>query len=367
MIDYKAQKGEEGENYVNDVLVQVLDQMDYPYIVERNSCFAFESVYGKYRYLSAEFDFVVFTPYYVYMIEVKNESYSKCNFSDPLWVLINEENVPNPITQNHTHKQVFCSELKVPLHKVITIEVLLGDYRFKVEKTQFVNDYVFWGSDLYQNFLYLLSSESSDMLNHYSIHKMFMDNVERKWEDRYEHLERLSRTEIIEKKFVSVLRYIPFHRTDLVKCNCCANGYLHFWDKPFPNKGGKNNVTHYFLGCSTNDRKICKQEHIYLDKDHDPTPFKNLIPISIEERNGWGEEPVIRTVLDEINDLRIENKNLYEKVKYIQDVEIELHEKESIIDELEINYKQIKEENDERSIELSKYKKLFGRIYRKTK
>lgn len=364
MKDYRVQKGEEGENYVNDVLVQVLDQMDYPYIVERNSCFAFESVYGKYRYLSAEFDFVVFTPYYVYMIEVKNESYSKCNFSDPLWVLINEENVPNPITQNHTHKQVFCSELKVPLHKVITIEVLLGDYRFKVEKTQFVNDYVFWGSDLYQNFLYLLSSESSDMLNHYSIHKMFMDNIGRKWEDSYEHLERLSRTEIIKKKFVSVLRYIPFHRTDLVKCNCCANGYLHFWDKPFPNKGGKNNVTHYFLGCSTNDRKICKQEHIYLDKDHDPTPFKNLIPISIEERNGWGKELVNRTVLDEINELNRKNEDLRKQLNNMTYLESKLNEKEKTVDDLEIKNSQLEKYNKELIRDLGRYKKIIGPIYK---
>ncbi|MBR1372914.1 NERD domain-containing protein, partial [bacterium] len=72
MTDYMVQKGEEGENYVNDIINQVLPKMDYTYIIVRNKIFPFESVYGRFGYISAEFDFVVFTPYYIFIIEVKN-------------------------------------------------------------------------------------------------------------------------------------------------------------------------------------------------------------------------------------------------------------------------------------------------------
>ena len=101
-----------------------------------------------------------------------------------------------------------------------------------------------------------------------------------------------------------------------------------------------------------------------MDKDHDPTPFKNLIPISIEERNGWGKELVNRTVLDEINELNRKYEDLRKQLNNMTYLESRLNEKEKTVDDLEIKNSQLEKYNKELIRDLSRYKKIIGPIYK---
>ena len=365
MIDFKVQKGIEGENYVNDVLDKVLEKMDYTFITVRNKIIPFESVYGKSGYLSAEFDFIVFTPYYVYIIEVKNESYSEQDYSNRLWVLKNGTKVSNPISQNHNHKQVFCSELNVPLHKVITIEILLENVGFEVKKTNYANDYVLCGTDFTQDLLYLFSSESDEILDYQKIHDSFLRIVKKCRVDSRLHQECLDRTETIETRIKNVLGYIPFHRTDIVKCDRCGTGKLVFRDMKYKKRGGVNNTMHYALGCTNyRNNSINCEGLIYVDKDKDNNPFRDVKSIRIEERNGWGKELVNRTVLDEINELNRKYEDLRKQLNNMTYLESRLNEKEKTVDDLEIKNSQLEKYNKELIRDLSRYKKIIGPIYK---
>ena len=68
MDDYRVVKGEEGERYVGEILKNVLLRMDYEYRLVQNTYLPFKSVYGEFGYISAEFDFTVFTPLYLFAV-----------------------------------------------------------------------------------------------------------------------------------------------------------------------------------------------------------------------------------------------------------------------------------------------------------
>lgn len=374
MTDYMVQKGEEGENYVNDIINQVLPKMDYTYIIVRNKIFPFESVYGRFGYISAEFDFVVFTPYYIFIIEVKNESYSEHECSNPLWKLMDGTKVPNPISQNHFHKQVFCSELKVPLNNVITIEILLENVdEIKGKRPQ--NDYVFLKNGLENNLLYLLSSENDNKHDCCEIYERFIKLVNAKKIDLDDHIKNLNRTEKIETRIRNVLGYIPLRRTDIVKCDRCETGKLVFREYKDKGSNAERQSKRYALGCTNYENNIinCKGL-IFIDKDQDTLPFSRIKPISIEGRNGWNEEQMNQTVLneinalkDEINALKRENRNLSEQIVRIQSAEIASNRKDSIINDLQNRLKQVNEENENNKSKLSQFKRLFGRYYKRSK
>ena len=147
-MNYHAEKGEAGESYVYEVAEDVLRSLGIPYRMVQNVIMPFESVFGTgtQNELTAEYDIVVFTPFFVFLFEVKNETYISCCYTERLWALMNGVEVSNPITQNQVHKAVFCSQMNIPRERVITIEVLLengweGAGRTGCQ-TQFANDYV---------------------------------------------------------------------------------------------------------------------------------------------------------------------------------------------------------------------------------
>ncbi|MCR5203143.1 MAG: NERD domain-containing protein, partial [Lachnospiraceae bacterium] len=188
MKDYREIIGEEGEEQVREVLQEVLNKMDYEYKIVRNVYFPFESVYGINGYITAEFDFIVFTPFYIYIIEVKNERYLNNNPKEPLCELMDNTEVSNPITQNHNHKNVFCSEMMIQRENVITIEILLKTENCERVEKIFPNDYVFGKDDYKENLFYLLSTETDIQLDYKSLYKEFINKVEEKGISKEEHI-----------------------------------------------------------------------------------------------------------------------------------------------------------------------------------
>lgn len=389
MDEYKIKKGEEGERFVGKILEEVLSHMDYEYKLIQNTYLPFKSVYGEFGYVSAEFDFTVFTPFYIYIIEVKNESYSNCDYSAPLWELNDSKKttVSNAINQNITHKRVFCSEMNIPLEKVITIEILLENDGDIKEKSFFPNDYVFGKKELEYKLFYLLSSENSNILDCQKIYDSFKKLVEDKGITKKEHIDVLERTEKIETRIRNVLKskkhieYIPFKRTDVVKCNCCGVGNLRFKDKLYKStKKNKKDSKHYFLGCSSYGESSisCNRGLVYVDNNKEIDEFLALKPIHIEDRNNWGDEQMNKTVLEEMNkikkqseELRKQNEKFNNRIKELnislQNTQYDKNISDTLINELKNETSQLKVDNEMKAKEIGRFKKIFGRIYIRTK
>ncbi len=389
MDDYRVVKGEEGERYVGEILKNVLLRMDYEYRLVQNTYLPFKSVYGEFGYISAEFDFTVFTPFYIYIIEVKNESYSNCDYSAPLWELNDKDKttVSNAINQNHTHKEVFCSEMNIPLEKVITIEILLDNDDVIKEKTSFPNDFVFGKEELEDNLFYLLSSENCIRLDCQKNYDSFIKLVEDKGITKEEHIAILKRTEKIETRIRNVIKkkkrieYIPFKRTDIVKCNCCGVGNLRFKDKLYKStEKNKKDSRHYFLGCSSygNSNISCNRGLVYVDDNKEIYEFLTLKPIHIENRNNWGDERVNKTVLDEMNEIKKrsdklikENEECNNRIKELsislKSIQNDKNAAEARIIELKSENTYLKADNKTKAEEISCFKKIFGRFYIRSK
>lgn len=79
------EKGAMGETVVYREIVSMLGELDFECKVIQNARFPFESVYGERGYITAEIDIVVFTPYLIFLFEVKNEKYKKFDYKEPLW------------------------------------------------------------------------------------------------------------------------------------------------------------------------------------------------------------------------------------------------------------------------------------------
>lgn len=83
MSRYCEQKGEEGELLVYGAVKNILDKMNYDYRIVRNAILPFKSVYGEQGYITAEFDILIFTPFLIFLIEIKNECYIDFDYDAP--------------------------------------------------------------------------------------------------------------------------------------------------------------------------------------------------------------------------------------------------------------------------------------------
>lgn len=366
--DLRIKKGNDGETFVNEILKEVLERMDYDFKVLRNSYLPFKSVYGLKGFITAEFDFIIFTPFYVYLIEVKNDNYSRCEYGEQLWELQNNEMTSNPVIQNRNHKNVFCSELDFPREKVITIEILLENKEYSAPN-RFPNDYVFGSKNLEENLFYLLSSENDDLIDYKRLFEDFSNLIAKYKITRDKHIEYLHRTERVETRIRVVFGRIPLHRTDIVKCNCCESGMLVLREVPYIKTGNVNKTKQYALGCSNYGNKMveCNQKLVFMEDDHDKKPFLSLKPIHIEERNNWGSEIMNQTVLDKINFLEKQNNELHEQV---QALSFEINKANNIIKkkhakciELQNDIENVTKDVDKAQNELNHFKHIFGKIY----
>lgn len=367
------EKGAMGETVVYREIVSMLGELDFKYKVIQNARFPFESVYGERGYITAEIDIVVFTPYLIFLFEVKNEKYKKFDYKEPLWNLMGDEPVSNPIEQNHTHKEVFCSELKIPREQVITVEVLLENGCVPNMPSVYPNDYVFSLDDIKNKLVYLLATTSDGIQKMEVIYKQFIDMLKKHNISEEEHINLLKRTEKIETRIRNVIGYINLHRTDVVHCTCCNVGKLYFKDKNYRSTNESERASkHFFLGCSNyGNKKIkCEAGLIYVDKNKDSSLFKEIKPDSIAHRNNWGDEKVTKTILDEIESLNSTNQNLC--------IELESVKKENEQLKEALSESKRKNDNQEKKImncsaeiervkrleeKLSCFKKIFGRIY----
>ncbi len=367
--DFHIKKGNDGETFVKELLEKVLERMDYDFKFLRNSYLPFESVYGVNGFITAEFDFIIFTPFFVFLIEVKNDCYFRCEYREQLWELMNHDMTSNPVLQNRNHKNVFCSELDFPREKVITIEILLENSEYSAPN-RFPNDYVFGLENLEENLFYLLSSEDDVRLDFKRLFEDFSNIIAQHKITRDKHIEYLHRTEKVETRIRNVFGLIPLHRTDIVKCDCCQSGFLVLREMPYKsNYDSKRNSMHYAFGCSNFGNKSigCTRGLIYMDKKKDKTPFLSLEPIHIEERNNWGDEYMNQTVLDKINFLEKQNNELHEQV---QALSFEINKANNIIKkkhakciELQNDIENVTKDVDKAQNELNHFKHIFGKIY----
>lgn len=323
------EKGTIGEAIVYKGINSVLSSLDFSCKVIQNARFPFESVYGERGYITAEIDIVVFTPYLIFLFEVKNEKYKEFNYKEPLWYLMDGEPVSNPIEQNHAHKEVFCSELKIPREQVITVEVLLGNGFVPNMMSVYPNDYVFSLDDLTNKLVYLLATTSSKMFEIEDVYQQFVDLLAKKSISEEEHINHLKRTEKIETRIRNVIGYMNLHRTDVVYCTCCNVGKLYFKDKNYLSTNKSERASkHFFLGCSSYGKSDinCSAGLIYVDAYKDSSLFKEIKPYSIVNRNDWGEEKVTKTILDEIESLNSTNQNLNNELNKLKNENEKLRE-----------------------------------------
>lgn len=319
-------KGKAGEDIVFAALENAIKLMDYscpPPL--RNSLLPFESVYGRNGFITAEFDIVLFTPFFVFLFEIKNALYDYSDYNDRLWKLKNkdDEQTSNPIYQNHIHKLVFCSEMNIPREQVITVEVLLENGKQNGRKTKFKNDYVFDKTDLDKELAYLIASEriilddtdfvdsldekySYIKLDCENLHKLFSEKTKDNELYRKKHKEDLLRTEKIEKEQSKYANFIPFRRTDTLTCPKCG-GKLCFMDNSKEFSRNYKAKFSFFLGCTNYYKDIqCDYKCALYDEKHLKEVYKTIKPESIESRNDWGEERMNDLFIDEMK--RLENE-----------------------------------------------------------
>lgn len=305
-------KGKNGELIVYQEIISVLDKLGLEKRIIQNARFPFDSVYGEHGYITAEIDVVVFTPYLIFLFEVKNEKYEEYDYKEPLWRLVGGEPVSNPIVQNHTHKEVFCSELKVPRERVVTVEVLLENGYVSNAISVYPNDYVFSINDMKNKLVYLLATTCRNVFEVEQFYRQFAELVAQNNISEEEHIKHLKRTEKIETRIRNVIGYVNLHRTDVVYCTNCRDGKLCFKEKNYLSTSKSfRESKHYFLGCSNygNNGEKCSSGLIYVDANKDSSSFKEIKPESISHRNNWENEKVTKTMLDEMESLKETNQN----------------------------------------------------------
>lgn len=367
------EKGAFGEDVVLSEINSVISSLEFNCKVIQNARFPFESVYGERGYITAETDIAVFTPYLIFLFEVKNEKYMEFDYKEPLWCLMNGELVSNPIEQNHTHKEVFCSELRIPRENVITVEVLLENGCVPNMNSPYPNDYVFSLDDIKNKLVYLLATTSDSMIDVNYTFQQFVDLLQKTSISEEEHINCLKRTEKIETRIRNVIGYINLHRTDVVPCTSCGVGKLYFKDKNYLSTyDSKRESKHYFLGCSSygKDNINCRAGLIYVDAYKDSSLFKEIKPDSIENRNNWGKEKVIKTILDEIETLTSANRELNEQLKMLTNenrkLRGDLEESKRKNDSQVTQIMQLTKEKKQLDIskeKLEHFKRVFGKIY----
>lgn len=363
MNTYRELEGEKGELFVYSIVEKVLKRMDYRYGIARNSILPFDSVYGEKGYITAEFDIIVFTPFFVFLFEIKNEFYNNYDYQEPLWKLANNQMVSNPITQNHTHKQVFCSEFNIPREKVITVEILLKNGKLEMQKSPFVNDYIFDTNELEQKLQYLFATESECTMNNVDLFAIFEKKIQEKHLTREEHIRILKDTEKIETRIKRVCSRCNLRRTDIIRCNSCESGILRFRKLCYPStKKNKRASGHYALGCSNygNTQINCEFGLVYVDKDKPIDLYLEMEAIHIEDRNNWGKEKVVKTVLDEINDLKEQNIRMAAELKKAK---TEMTRVRNQVQNMEKEYISTKNEIGDLREKIKHFKKVIACLY----
>jgi len=373
MLLEAKEKGKIGETIVLNEINSVLSNLDFNCKVIQNARFPFESVYGERGFITAEIDIVLFTPYLIFLFEIKNEAYAKFDYKDPLWCLMNDEMVSNPIEQNHAHKEVFCSELRIPRENVITVEVLLENGCIPNMNSPYPNDYVFSLDDIKNKLVYLLATTSDSMIDVNYVLQQFANLLKKKSISEEEHISQLRRTEKIETRIRNVIGYNNLHRTDVVHCTSCGAGKLYFKDKNYLSTNeSQRESKHYFLGCSSygNDNINCNAGLIYVDARKDSSLFKQIKPDPIANRNNWGEEKMTKTILDEIETLTSTNQDLCDELENLKNENSRL--KEALVKSQRENDNQTtkimelsKEKKQLESLKnkLEHFKRVFGKIY----
>lgn len=357
------EKGAKGEAIVLSEINAVISSLDYNCKVIQNARFRFESVYGERGFITAEIDIALFTPYYIFLFEVKNEKYAKFDYEEPLWYLMDNEPVSNPIEQNHTHKEVLCSELRIPREHVITVEVLLENGHVKNAMSPYTNDYIFSFDDIKNKLVYLLNTTSNELIGVEDIYQQFADLLIQESISEDEHISILRRTERIETRIRNVIGYINLHRTDVVHCTSCGVGKMCFKEKKYlSTRESKRESKHFFLGCSCFGKEgvNCNAGLIYVDAHKDSSAFKEIKPESIEIRNNWGEEKVTKTILDEIEMLNSANENLNNELRIIK------NKNKKLIEDLAECKREKDNEKEQREVlieRMNRFKRLFGNIY----
>ena len=364
------EKGALGEAIVYKTITTAIKELDFECKIIQNARFKFESVYGERGYITAEIDIIVFTPYLIFLFEVKNEKYEKFNYKESLWHLMDGEPVSNPIEQNHAHKEEFCSEFKIPREQVITVEVLLENGYVPNNISSYPNDYVFSLDDMKNKLVYLLATTSSGMGD---VNYAYQQLLAKKSISEEEHINNLKRTEKIETRIRNVIGYINLHRTDVVYCTYCNVGKLCFKDKNYPTTNkSKRASKHFFLGCSSYGKRDinCNAGLIHVDKNNDSSAFKEIKPDSIANRNNWGEEKVTKTILDEIEAMASTNQKLCNELKILENENRKLREDLGTIkkekDRQTTQIEQLFREKKQLDIlkdKLEHFKRVFGKIY----
>lgn len=351
-------KGIEGEQIAARLIEQAISMAKVEAKLFQNIIFQFPSIYGKYGKLTTEIDHIVVTPYFIFIIETKNENYSTHHYLSQSWSLMNGSNVSNPIIQNHLHKMILCECLGICQRKVFTIELLLNNFDMEIN-TRYSNDFVMTRQNFLNYFLLLISSKDDEIIFPEITRKL--DVWRKKTVELSEiHVENMKRTEDIEEWIRTHEKHYIFSRTDTVICPKCGS-YLVFRDGKYPDYSRKNRKAskQYLLGC-LNYRKTHCNMRVYYNKNRGEG-FDAVSVQTYERRTGWTEmKTSTKNVLDEY----IEQKRLIDllyKENSEYKAKIENYEKQNVEKDRVIST--LKMEIDILKNKMGEYKHVFGSFY----
>ena len=361
----KEEKGNAGEKIVKEFIVDLLEKEGIFYQIEQNIILEYESLFGsegKFGYSTTEIDIVVFTRFFIFLFEVKNVLYQETDYNESTWIVVNGETTSNPLMQNHNHKCILCSELKIPREKVITIEVLLENGKIENTISPYKNDYVFNKEDLYNKLKWLLISCDNKEMPMQDWYNLLLSKKAKIQKE--EHIRNIDTVEAIEKRIWNATKK-RFHRTDIIYCPRCENGKLSFMHKLWHSEGHhKRKSEHYFMGCSNYRSEIPCKGLIYVEKGDDNREFLNLQAVTIEQRNNWGEERMIKTCLEEYEHIMTKLKNAEDRVALCEkDIEELTFQNEYLQDKIISYQNKLEETKQEFRQEITKFKKIFGLFY----
>lgn len=127
-------------------------------------------------------------------------------------------------------------------------------------------------------------------------------------------------------------------------------------------KKNKRASGHYALGCSNygNTKINCEFGLVYVDKDKLIDLYLEMEPIHIEDRNNWGKEKVVKTVLDEINDLKEQNIRMAAELKKAK---TEMTRVRNQVQSMEKEYISTKNEIGDLREKIKHFKKVIACLY----
>lgn len=363
----KEEKGQEGEKIARDIIQKVVDCYKGEINIYNNIILEIPSVFGvsSNGIITTEIDHLIITPYLIVLIETKNEAYLKCDYKDDYWLLMNGDEVSNPIKQNHMHKMALCDVLHVDPKIVFTIELLL-DTCMDNDYSEYSNDYIMNKEKFEDNLMLLLSTKYKDKLLP-DINKQLEIIEKKSLSLKKKHIENINTVKDIMKWIKTHEKAYIFSFLDTVKCPQCGS-YLFFRKKNNPDFI-RNNIRkskQYFLGCKNYSVTGCEKKVNYSDKKG--SGFKTVSKTSIEERIGWRElDKTNMNILESYKFLLKENEELKSQIEMIKS---DLKYNEEMIKRVTLENKNLIKENDEikrKNEELQskqfQFKHLFWKLY----